>query len=174
MKTHTQLVKRFFTTLLFSTLLLVFPNSPVADSFEDGVQAYEAGDYKKALEIFTPLAEQGDASAQHNLGVIYEMRLRDYAEANKWYLKSFKQQSASMQYIGEMYVLGQKGPQGPQGHMKSIIRAAERGSAIAQNFLGLYYEKGLGVPQDYAKAIKWYRKAAEQGEPRSQHNLGVI
>jgi TPR repeat protein len=25
------------------------------------------------------------------------------------------------------------------------------------------YEDGLGVPQDYAEAVKWYRKAAEEG-----------
>ena len=31
MKTHTQLVNRFFAALLFSTLVLVFPNSPTAD-----------------------------------------------------------------------------------------------------------------------------------------------
>ena len=51
MKTHTQLVKRFLATLLFSTLVFVSPNSPAADSLDDGIQAYKAGDYKEALEI---------------------------------------------------------------------------------------------------------------------------
>ncbi len=68
MITHTHLVKHCFAILLFSTLVLVFPNSPAADSFDDGFQAYEAGDYKKALEIFKPLAEQGDAFAQTRRG----------------------------------------------------------------------------------------------------------
>ena len=68
MKTHTQLLKRFFATLLFSTLVLVFPNSSAADSYDDGFQAYEAGDYKKALEIFKPLAKPGDAFAQTRRG----------------------------------------------------------------------------------------------------------
>ncbi len=40
---------------------------------------------------------------------------------------------------------------------------AEQGLAEAQNNLGTMYAKGLGVPQDYAEAVKWYRKAAEQG-----------
>ncbi len=41
---------------------------------------------------------------------------------------------------------------------------AEQGEAQAQNNLGAMYAKGQGVPQDYAAAIVWYRKAAEQGD----------
>ena len=33
---------------------------------------------------------------------------------------------------------------------------------------------GLGVPQDYAKAMTWYRKAAEQGDVGAQTNMGTI
>ena len=40
MKTHTQLLKWFLATLLFSTLVLVCPNSSAADSLMDGVDAY--------------------------------------------------------------------------------------------------------------------------------------
>jgi uncharacterized protein len=38
---------------------------------EDGQAAYQIGDYATALEIFRSLAEQGNASAQFNLGVMY-------------------------------------------------------------------------------------------------------
>ncbi len=72
MKTHTQLVKRFIAALMISILVLVFPNSPAADFFKDGGEAYEAGDFRKALEIFKSLAEQGDAPAQFNLGLMYD------------------------------------------------------------------------------------------------------
>jgi TPR repeat protein len=34
------------------------------------------------------------------------------------------------------------------------------------------YEKGQGVPQDYKEAVKWYRKAAEQGDASGQFMLG--
>jgi len=30
------------------------------------------------------------------------------------------------------------------------------------------YEKGLGIPQDYAQAVNWYRKAANQGDADAQ------
>ena len=36
------------------------------------------------------------------------------------------------------------------------------------------YQKGKGVPQDDAEAVKWYHKAAEQGDADAQNNLGVM
>ena len=36
------------------------------------------------------------------------------------------------------------------------------------------YEQGRGAPQDYAEAINWNRKAAEQGHADAQYNLGVM
>jgi TPR repeat protein len=36
------------------------------------------------------------------------------------------------------------------------------------------YTDNVGVPQDYAEAMKWYREAAEQGLAQAQHNLGVM
>ena len=35
------------------------------------------------------------------------------------------------------------------------------------------YDNGKGVPKDPVEAIKWYRKAAEQGRVDAQFNLGV-
>ena len=41
---------------------------------------------------------------------------------------------------------------------------AEQGQARWQNLLGTCYQSGIGgVSRDYAEALKWYRKAAEQG-----------
>jgi TPR repeat protein len=51
---------------------------------------------------------------------------------------------------------------------------AESGDAEAQRTLGVNHDKGLGVPQDYAKAAIWYRKAAEQGDASSQYSLGLL
>ena len=36
------------------------------------------------------------------------------------------------------------------------------------------YSEGLGVKQDYIKAVEWYKKAAEQGYSRAQHNLALM
>jgi len=36
------------------------------------------------------------------------------------------------------------------------------------------YRNGQGVPQDHAEALKWYRRAAEQGDAAAQYNLGQM
>ena len=40
-------------------------------------------------------------------------------------------------------------------------------------FLGTMYYKGIGVQQDYAKAVSWYEKAANKEYPAAQYDLGV-
>lgn len=44
---------------------------------------------------------------------------------------------------------------------------AQAGDKEAQTYVGEIYEKGLGLPPDYAVALAWYRKAAEQGHTRA-------
>lgn len=51
---------------------------------------------------------------------------------------------------------------------------AEKGNSIAQANLGFMYHRGQGVEQNYAEAIKWYRRAAERGRSWAQYNLAVI
>jgi serine/threonine protein kinase len=41
-----------------------------------------------------------------------------------------------------------------------------------QHSLGVAYNNGWGVPQDLAKGIVWFRKAAEQGYAKAQYDLG--
>jgi TPR repeat protein len=38
--------------------------------------------------------------------------------------------------------------------------------------LGVKYALGEGVPQDFAKAAKWIRKAADQGNEYAQNSMG--
>ena len=57
--------------------------------------------------------------------------------------------------------------------VEQYTKAAEQGDAEAQYNLGVCYEKGEGVPQNYEEAAKWYMKAAEQGHANAQNNLGL-
>ena len=50
----------------------------------------------------------------------------------------------------------------------------EQGNASGQYNLGVMYDKGLGVLQDYKTAVKWYRLSAEQGYAPAQYNLGLM
>ena len=60
-------------------------------------------------------------------------------------------------------------------HAASLLLVeAERGSPVAQTYLGYMYQYGLGVPQDYVLATSWLHQAAEQGEPTGQFLLGLL
>jgi len=60
------------------------------------------------------------------------------------------------------------------GEAERRQRCAVRGYAFCQWDMGYHYDRGKGVPQDYAKAVEWYRKAAEQGYFMAQSALGSM
>ena len=78
-----------------------------SQDFDAGVAAVERGDYAAALEEWRPLAEQGLADAQYNLGVMYdegEGVAQDDAEAVRWYRLAAEQGDAGAQNnLGVMY-----------------------------------------------------------------------
>jgi hypothetical protein len=60
------------------------------------------------------------------------------------------------------------------GAIKLARQAAEAGNPMAQLRLAVSYDKGSGVPRDLHEAVNWYSKAAAQGEPASQAELGSM
>ena len=63
-----------------------------------------------------------------------------------------------------------------RAYPKLVREAAEQGDPRAQDALGDAHRTGSwkdkGVPRNEPEAVKWYRKAAEQGYARGQTNLG--
>ncbi len=62
--------------------------APAWAGMDEGVAAHKRGDYATALREFRPLAEQGVAEAQYNLGQMYRRGHgvpRDYAKAHLWF-----------------------------------------------------------------------------------------
>lgn len=51
------------------------------------------------------------------------------------------------------------------------LKAARQGDAEAQYNLGVCYRKGYGVEKDLTEAVKWLRKAADQGFAEAQDML---
>ena len=79
-------------------------------TFADGEAAYEKADYKTALAAWQPLADKGDADAQHALGIMY---LHGYGvapdpdQAVKWLTKSCLQGNVhACDALGAMYEQG--------------------------------------------------------------------
>ena len=58
--------------------------------------------------------------------------------------------------------------------MAWYTRAADKEDGEAQNAIGNFYQEGLGVTQDYAKAMAWYRKAVDQGDAQAERNIGTL
>ncbi len=61
-----------------------------------------------------------------------------------------------------------------QRAMKLWLPLAEAGDARAQEFIGILYEEGHGVPKDIETAMSWYERAALSGDMAAQYNLGRI
>ncbi len=82
-------MNKALTFLLPLTVLFLFSGSVYGDDFEDGLEAYLIRkDYKEAFRLWLPLAEQGNASAQSSLGLMYEKGQgvpQDYALAHMWF-----------------------------------------------------------------------------------------
>ena len=57
---------------------------------------------------------------------------------------------------------------------QKLTDKAQQGDEDAQFNLGVLYEQGQGVMQDYAKAIHWYEKSAKQNDAEAQGRLGVL
>jgi len=162
-------MRKLITTLCLSfAVLLGSIGSSVSADFQKGLTAAQSGDYATALREWTPLAEQGNAYAQSNLGLMYAKGQgvpQDYKTAVKWYRLAAEQGNAAAQHnLGLMYAKGYGVPQDYKTAVKWWKLAAKQGYARAQSNLGLMYEKGLGVQQDYVRAHMWYNIAASSGK----------
>ena len=140
--------------------------------------AYHRGDYAIALREIEPLAKQGDARSQYNLGLMYrkgEGVLKDDKTAMKWYRLAAEQGFVLAQYnLGLMYNNGKGVPQDYKTAVKWHTRAAEQGDTDAQHNLGYMYYKGWGVLQDYVYAHMWWNIAASSGNKTASKNRDKV
>ena len=87
----------------------------VAGPLEDETQAYHQEEYATAYRLLRPLAEQGNALAQVNVGILFGAGLsvpQDYAEALKWFRKATDQGQTNARFsLGIMYKNGEGVPQ---------------------------------------------------------------
>lgn len=103
---------RTVSLLAFATLIAAFIICiPAFADFQTGLDAYQKGDYVAAVKEWRPLAEQGDAVAQYNLGLLYldgHGVPQSPAEAVNWFRRAAEQDYALAQHnLGAMYGSGQ-------------------------------------------------------------------
>ena len=61
----------------------------------------------------------------------------------------------------------------PEAAFALMAGEAEKGNGNAMLTLGRFYEQGVGIARNYTKAMEWYGKAAQAGQPEGHYNLGV-
>ena len=132
-------------------------------------------DLSEAVKWYTLAAEQGDSSSK-----AYLERLKDAIPL----LEPAERGNADAQYKLAQYIIehdnigNSSDKSRPEAIRKWLLKAAENGHAAAQLELAeayAYFDNGIwwiATGNDLAEAAKWYRKAAEQGDPMGQGMLG--
>ncbi len=147
------------------------------ETMQRAAEAYKAQDYARAMIFMRKAADQGDAKAEYNIGVMYyggQGVARDYAQAMIWFRKAADQGLAHAQNsIGVMYNNGRGVALDHRQAMIWYRKAADQGLAEAQHNIGVMYDHGQAVAQDFRQAMIWFRKAADQGYAGAQINIGA-
>ncbi len=129
---------RYILTALIALAMWLAATAPALSDFQDGVAAYNRGNYATALREIQPLAERGLSAAQFYLGLMYANGTgvtRDYTEAVKWHRKAAEQGYAKAQYgLGSMYYIGQ---------------------GVTQNYAEAYFWYSLSAAQGNKGAATW-------------------
>ncbi|CAL8124812.1 unnamed protein product [Orchesella dallaii] len=134
---------------------------PGQDDFVRGLQFIsgwgETQNDAEAVRWFTKAVEAGNPEAMHSLGLCYYNGTGVGREPSKAY-KVFLQAA-------------QMSPDTPG---RTTAREKNLGVTQAQFNLGLQFQHGIGVEQDYSEAIKWYEMAANNGDTYAPNSLAIM
>jgi TPR repeat protein len=165
------------TTLLgFLKLKETLITDPYAQ--KNVAQFYENGggveiDLKKAFDLYTLSAEQGNASAQNRLALFYEeshdFEVSDISKAIELYILSSNQGNSWAQCnLGICYLDGD----GIQKDLKKAIElfklSVDQGNDEAQYQLGMLYYDGVDLKKNIKKAMKLFKFSADQGNVKAK------
>jgi TPR repeat protein len=179
MEVSSVMSRRSTLSVVLSLLCLIGP--ACADrqaAVKATVRQQRQADDEAAASRIRKAAEQGNADAQNELGLLYsEGRGVDqsFVQAKQWFEKAAEQGHAGAQVnLGTLYLLGNGAPQSDQMALAWFRRAAEKEDALAFAKLGYMYAYGRGVVQDYIKAHMWYNLSAARGEKRAMEQRDAL
>ena len=148
-------------------------------SYQEGLKAFEAGEFDRAFEIWRPLADRGDPVAQYSLGKLFERGggaiEQDFAKAARWYRVAASQGIAAAQNnLALMHAQGRGVDRNVKQAIDLWLSAADRNHPMAQYNLGLAFFRGEGVQKDEREAAGWFRRAADAGLSDAQYAMGQM
>jgi TPR repeat protein len=149
------------------------------DIDSDDAAEYVDGMFADAVAAFKRDAATGDSYAMRRLAELYrngEGVTRDYEEARKSYTAASERGDAwSTFQLGRMLARGEGGPKELMNAQLLYLRAAATGDMNVQSAYGELYLKGEdGVAKEQSLAIKLFKLAAAQGEPKAQAHLKAL
>jgi TPR repeat protein len=154
--------------ILVSVIAGVIAWPAIGQPLRDGARYYDQGDYARALATWRPLAVQGNAEAQNNLGLLYldgKGVPPNLAEAVRYFQLSAAAGSAPGQNnLGGLYRDGRGVPRDFAKAAKWFAASASQGNSAGMYNLGLMYELGQGVKADPVEASMWHALAAEAND----------
>ena len=143
----------------------------------------DAPHLKAFLTKLTELAQQGDAKAEYNLGMMFEKNIaladippEKYTEqAFLWLTKAAVQGLPEAQIaLGNLSLNGEGVPMDPGQAAAYFRQAEEKGNMDAEAMLGWLYAHGLGVDWDGTEAQRRYHKAIDGGSALGLWGLGDL
>ena len=138
--------------------------APAPTDSNEAQQAYAAGRYDVARQLWSAQAEAGDPAAQLGLGSLYDLGQgvpRDPATAYAWYRRAAASGSPAAEFnVAAMCDSGDGMPRDTAEAALWYGRAAAHGNRRAQYNLGQLYAAGDGVPRNPDQAEAWFRAAA--------------
>ena len=139
------------------------PAAAAAPDVKAGVDAWEAGNYAKAVAVWRPLAIAGDPDAQFNLGQAYKLGRgvpADLSQAEGWYRRAAKQGHLQAEdNLGLVLFTANRRDEA----MPFITRSAERGEPRAQYVLGTAMFNGDLAAKDWPRAYALTKRASDAG-----------
>ena len=176
-RTHSPTRKALFTSVIPAVALAAFCGAFATSAHADvraGVTAWEAGDYARAINEWRPLAINGDADAQFNLGQAYKLGRgvqQDLPQASEWFRRAAAQGHLQAEdNLGlVLYELNRKADAMPW-----LQRSAERGEPRAQYVLAAELYNGERISRDPVRAYAFMKRASDAGLQRASAALGQM
>jgi uncharacterized protein len=138
-------------------------------------RAIEKGDYDKAVLLISDLAIDGNATAQYELALLYEVGKgvgKSEEEAVNWFSEAADQGNKQAQHkLGSYYARGIGVEESQKSAFSWYLKAAKKGHLLAQVEIAHMYFQGKGVKQNRSEAEQWYIKTAKRGHDGSAAKL---
>jgi TPR repeat protein len=149
----------------------------LANIFDSGVAAYDAGDYPKAYKIWSSITDE-DVAAMRNVAMMLRSGQgvpKNPQAAASMYMRAAEAGLPTAQAdLADMLLKGELGPPNPKAALPLLQSAASANHPVAQYELAQLYEAGEVVPKDLEKARSLYAEAASRGMTEASDRLRVI